>query len=82
MSLFTITLCPFECIARDKPNRFEDKAEIHERRIALKAWRYFNTVENASSNQDVLGENALKETSWQEAFGEKAAVSLRITSKL
>lgn len=48
--------------ARDKAKKWEEKAEMQEKRLVIKLERHFISVETASSKHGILRGNALLET--------------------
>lgn len=55
------TRCPFDLNERDKSEKCEMKTDMREKRLLLSAERYLSPVENASSNNRVMGGNEFKD---------------------
>lgn len=62
MSLYLNNKRPFHYEVMDISKKWKTKADMCNRKLLLKVELYFGRANNASSNEDVLGGNALKDT--------------------
>lgn len=62
MFLFISTMCSFHYNTKDKSQKWKTKVELQYKRFLLKVEINFNPSKGSCTHQEVLGEDALRET--------------------